>query len=1170
MSVIHWSSDSRQKLWFECTDPPPLTATPAQLFRQITQNFKNFGDWEAGVGRTLPRLRPAVKEGLQKIRDQAPHDRNALREAIVVLLLGLQGSRDDRPSKTKRQRVQQLVNYWVSCGGASFALEVIAKLSTLTVIHDWMDNDQRIGYEGSDDESSWQSLPLGLALWAQLNAQVQVLSDAEQANLWSVWGSQRSDLPLAFRCGLSFLRGRTHPCPEALEEGTEWLEADLAACLQQKRSGYYQEIRLPPFVWLLLPVLHQPEQIDRLFAAVSPFAVPAEQGWVIVASLGVEAVPHLQRLIEGYKERSEAYGNSSWLGTVFPELVGALALVESLRVAQYLSQYLLEKSLTGIIMDYFQRFPHLALQVLPELSRGKLGQAAETVLKRVVRLQPEVVQGALASLPDPQRQKMATLLAQTQLQVPEARADRLPPVLVTPPWQDAQTREPVVLKTLSPLAWEASLQWGDREPPSPYVYDRPPQLSTPEREAKALEELNQAVKHQKSLHLWELDRYPDGAVLQFWNTANPKIWYFGATNLDFLLARFGLEALPGLLKVFKRQPVAVAQTLQYAIVPEVAVLMADGLVRLKQVRPLAQGWLADHPEVAAIGLIPEAVGPLGKPRSAAIVALRYLDTLGQREILATVAHRYGDGVWKALLSELQSDPLLDFPAKRPSLPEFWQPEQFPRPLLKDKQAALPSAAVEILGTMLAFSPLDPAYAGLAQVRQWCDRDSLADFAWALFENWLTAGAPSKEQWAFSALAHLGNDQTAHRLTALIRQWPKEGGHARATTGLGILARMESEMALIHLHHLSQGVKYKSLQTKAKEQLQQVARLQKLSAEELADRLVPDLGLDAQGRCQLDYGERQFIVRFDEYLQPYLQDSTGKPLKSLPKPRKSEDPLLASQANDHWKTLKKDAKTIAEQQILRLEQAMLQQRRWDVQGFRTYLWQHPFLTHLVQRFVWGLYDDQNQLQQTFRVSEDGSLSDREDEEWNLPEAPSAASEAGSGVAGSRVAGSRDKAWRIGLPHALELEPPVLQQWSLLFADYEILQPWPQLNRPTYHLTPEQQTAKILKTWEGHEVSLGRVLALEKRGWRKGEAWDSGWAGEFLKPIAGSDLVAILQLEPGICLVDLRESGDPQKIHHLYLQQGNQYKTAMQIEFTALETIAASELLYDLHCLDEALP
>ncbi|MDW6056995.1 hypothetical protein SAZ11_01355 [Streptomyces sp. FXJ1.4098] len=49
------------------------------------------------------------------------------------------------------------------------------------------------------------------------------------------------------------------------------------------------------------------------------------------------------------------------------------------------------------------------------------------------------------------------------------------------------------------------------------------------------------------------------------------------------------------------------------------------------------------------------------------------------------------------------------------------------------------------------------------------------------------------------------------------------------------------------------MKFKALKTRAKEKIEQVAADLGLSGEELADRLVPDFGLDTDGSTVVDYG-----------------------------------------------------------------------------------------------------------------------------------------------------------------------------------------------------------------------------------------------------------------------------------------------------------------------------
>ncbi|MFP1527334.1 hypothetical protein ACLB1R_05025 [Escherichia coli] len=41
----------------------------------------------------------------------------------------------------------------------------------------------------------------------------------------------------------------------------------------------------------------------------------------------------------------------------------------------------------------------------------------------------------------------------------------------------------------------------------------------------------------------------------------------------------------------------------------------------------------------------------------------------------------------------------------------------------------------------------------------------------LYTAWTEAGAPAKENWAFTSLGILGNDDTARKLTPLIRAAP---------------------------------------------------------------------------------------------------------------------------------------------------------------------------------------------------------------------------------------------------------------------------------------------------------------------------------------------------------------------------------------------------------------
>src|SRR5690606_21372076 len=193
---------------------------------------------------------------------------------------------------------------------------------------------------------------------------------------------------------------------------------------------------------------------------------------------------------------------------------------------------------------------------------------------------------------------------------------------------------------------------------------------------------------------------------------------------------------------------------------------------------------------------------------------------------------------------LTADPLASLPAQVPHLPSWVDPVLLPPVLVRDRTSVLPPEAVRHLCTMLALSTIDEQYAGVAPAKEACDPSSLAEFAWALFEQWRSAGMPSHERWAFTALAWLGDDQTVHRLDPLIRVWPGQGKHPHAVTGLDVLARIDTDAALRQLADIARKAKFKALREQAQPQLTEAAARRGLTTAQLEDRLWPELRQDS--------------------------------------------------------------------------------------------------------------------------------------------------------------------------------------------------------------------------------------------------------------------------------------------------------------------------------------
>ncbi|MEV4312716.1 DUF4132 domain-containing protein [Actinocrispum sp. NPDC049592] len=711
--------------------------------------------------------------------------------------------------------------------------------------------------------------------------------------------------------------------------------------------------------------------------------------------------------------------------------------------------------------------------------------------------------------------------------VPEATD--LPSALVDPPW--TRRREPVVLPGLQPIGQPAAC-WtpGEREEWAASPVD--------ECWSGTFPDWDQAMRQYRGFQLpwyqevWLFTRGPAEVidpVLESWRPLHTSAFEWGRP----FAARHGIAGLPVLQWVASKAPAHNGELLLPFADASVAQLMAEWLVRNKGARPTAEAWLRRHAEFAAAALVPAALGRPGRHRSEAEAALLFLD--GVTDVQAA-AREYGEEAAQAIEGMLALGELGVLPAKMPALPTWAHPGMFPQILMRDKETALPVAAVGHLLTMLRISTVDSVYAGIRVVQDLCDPASLASFAWDLFERWRDADSPAKESWAFTALGVLGDDDTVRALTPLIRAWPGENGHAKAVLGLDVLAAIGTGMALTHLHRIAQKLPFKALKERAEEKITAVAAGLGLTADQLADRLVPAFGLDETASLMIDYGSRRFTVGFDESLQPYVLDGDGKRRKDLPKPGVKDDPALAPIEYKRFTTLKKDVRGVAAGQIARLESAMLSQREWPAEEFVSLLAEHPLLGHIVRRLVW-----RTNKGETFRLAEDRTPVDVNDEPWTLPEDAT-----------------------VSVAHPVQLTD-VADRWAGVFADYEIIQPFPQLDRPAYVLTPQEMQATRLDRFHGMTVPSARLLGLANRGWRRGDPQDHSVERWITRPVPGGGSV-VLTLNPGIT-TGHGSDNEHQILTDIWLcPPGDRFCDPRDRRvFGELDPVTASELLAELSAI-----
>ncbi len=719
-----------------------------------------------------------------------------------------------------------------------------------------------------------------------------------------------------------------------------------------------------------------------------------------------------------------------------PRLIAeAIAFWRTPTAAAVLAPYATNAVLAPVVLAYFREAPELSTAL--EGKSGKRSASIERVLSGGNRA-PRAPDATLATAAD----------------VPALLRDRT--------WRQAPTQlgAPLVLTLLSDderVQLPGVVPPFDRTRQGYQVRDLTDEELAVWRQAATAEKLSY-VDFVWDYQKRDLARVPAADGIALWNQGHG---YLSQSPLQWV-ALHGLAVLPGFTKrdwLRWDDASGYREAVLSFVSPRIAVDIAKAAAR-KRTRHAAQRWLTDNPEPAALGLIPAALGAVATSRDAE-AALRYLASAGHAPTIASVAQRYGATAAAQIKVLLDDDPLR-LGAKAPKLPAFLRLAELADVELNNR-ALFDDNARAALVELLQIMPLDGRYPGLATVRSACTAASLGAFALDLVEQWVLGDMPGRHEWMLYAVAHLPSPAGTRRVIELARQWARKNG-AKAERFAGVLVAIGDDAALQALAHIADTTRYDALRTTVAAMVQDVAAARGLSSDELADRVVPDAGLDSRGRLTLVLGARTVVVELDETLTPVVReqnaDGLGPRTTALPRPNRTDDPVLAKSARATFAAFKDDVAAIAQRTMRRFERAMVDERRWPLADFTTYIAHHPLLTHVARRLLWDAVDAAGSVC-TFRVAEDGTFADANDNAIGLAD---------------------DAQIRIAHP-ARGIDP----RWNTIFADYELIQPFAQLGRQVHQLTDEERSGTSIARWAGLAVAPAKLLGvMEARGWQRSDA------------------------------------------------------------------------------------
>ena len=264
-----------------------------------------------------------------------------------------------------------------------------------------------------------------------------------------------------------------------------------------------------------------------------------------------------------------------------------------------------------------------------------------------------------------------------------------------------------------------------------------------------------------------------------------------------------------------------------------------------------------------------------------------------------------------------------------------------------------------------------------KILQQCPQEQRQHFVAALVQQWLAHNGEPKLRWLLQLIPYGADDRLVPSLMEAVQTWHKKQKQ-RAAHAIHALAYIDTVFALSQIKVISETRNYTDLLVDtAQNELRAAAQRRKQPLTDLLDELVPDFGL-ADGGLELDVGPYSYRLQLQGDLSLRVIRPDGKSNKSLPKAKPEEDTAKRADAEATFKRIRKAIKTISEQQAKRMQTALLSARRWPAARWRRLFVEHPLLRSLAQSLIWSQHGIDGSDSGSFRLVEDLSLIDYQDE------------------------------------------------------------------------------------------------------------------------------------------------------------------------------------------------
>jgi len=321
---------------------------------------------------------------------------------------------------------------------------------------------------------------------------------------------------------------------------------------------------------------------------------------------------------------------------------------------------------------------------------------------------------------------------------------------------------------------------------------------------------------------------------------------------------------------------------------------------------------------------------------------------------------------------------------------------------------------------------------------------------------------------YAIIEYWGDGKSLKLLGDAARSQLKQGKNARVLDALATLSRCRnSDSAIAEIDSIVQHATTPAVREAAMNALLSQLEGKSRSFRDVRDQFVPSLGFDVRGPKIIELGSQRISARVLGDFSLELRNEKGKEIKSIPAVRKGDDGVSREQAAAWLSATRKELKQFAGDQAARLEEAMIADLTWPVPVWKSRYLERPLLAQLGRRILWTAKRNPLDAGDVFRIAEDYTLADGQDNEFHL-----------------------DETMYVSIAYPLGWNDSQRSLWTTILEDYAVTPLFSQSDREVFAPVEEEYRSNSVSRFFGCRVDHRSLKNRFKRaGWNIGRFRDS---------------------------------------------------------------------------------